>query len=45
MRRTKRLLRVLNWRTSSRSGPSTNCGEVAVDVRTIAVRDSKNPDG
>jgi Domain of unknown function (DUF397) len=34
------------WRKSSRSGSSTNCVEVAVNVPgVVAVRDSKDPDG
>jgi hypothetical protein len=32
------------WRTSSYSGGSGNCVEVAVD-RSVGVRDSKAPDG
>jgi hypothetical protein len=34
------------WQKSSRSGPFTdNCVEVAFVADTIAVRDSKNPNG
>jgi hypothetical protein len=34
------------WRKSSYSGgASGNCVEVAADVRTVAVRDSRDPDG
>jgi hypothetical protein len=34
------------WRKSSRSGSSGNCVEVADNLPgTVAVRDSKNPDG
>jgi hypothetical protein len=35
-----------NWRKSSRSGNGAECVEVATDrPGTVAVRDSKNPDG
>ncbi|HEY1915725.1 MAG TPA: DUF397 domain-containing protein [Streptosporangiaceae bacterium] len=33
------------WRTSSYSGNSGNCVQVAALDRVIAVRDSKDPDG
>ncbi|MFI6760550.1 DUF397 domain-containing protein [Micromonospora sp. NPDC050417] len=33
------------WRKSSRSGSDTNCVEIAELPQTIAVRDSKDPDG
>jgi Domain of unknown function (DUF397) len=34
------------WRNSSRSGANNNCVEVAANLpRTVAVRDSKDPDG
>jgi hypothetical protein len=35
------------WRKSSRSGGGTNdaCVELATVANTVAVRDSKNPDG
>jgi Domain of unknown function (DUF397) len=35
----------LNWRTSSRSSDGENCVEVAYQPDTVAVRDSKNPNG
>ncbi|WP_037575007.1 DUF397 domain-containing protein [Phaeacidiphilus oryzae] len=36
----------LEWRKSSHSGANGNCVEVAVpDSASIAVRDSKDPDG
>jgi Domain of unknown function (DUF397) len=33
------------WRKSARSGSQSNCVEVALTERNIAVRDSKDPDG
>lgn len=33
------------WRKSSYSSDSANCVEVAEGPETVAVRDSKNPDG
>lgn len=35
----------LNWRTSSYSGSQENCVQVAMTAGTVALRDSKNPDG
>ncbi|WP_406692609.1 DUF397 domain-containing protein [Saccharopolyspora sp. ID03-671] len=35
----------LVWRKSSRSGSATKCVEVAQASGSIAVRDSKNPEG
>lgn len=36
---------VASWRTSTHSGSSDNCVEVASLGRTIVIRDSKDPDG
>ena len=33
------------WRKSSYSGGGNNCVEVATDDATVAVRDSKDPEG
>jgi hypothetical protein len=33
------------WRKSTRSGNGPDCVEIAAAENTIAVRDSKNPDG
>lgn len=33
------------WRKSTRSGEAGNCVEVARRPESVAVRDSKNPDG
>lgn len=33
------------WRKSSYSGGGNNCVEVASDAATVAIRDSKNPEG
>jgi hypothetical protein len=33
------------WRKSSYSGGGNNCVEVATGAATVAVRDSKDPDG
>jgi len=38
-------LSTATWRTSSRSGSNANCVEVAELARSVAVRDSKDPDG
>jgi hypothetical protein len=35
----------LRWRTSSYSGSSNNCVQVAAGGRGVAVRDSKDPHG
>jgi hypothetical protein len=33
------------WRKSSFSGANTDCVEMAFAVESVAIRDSKNPDG
>lgn len=33
------------WRKSSYSGGGNNCVEVASDAATVAIRDSKDPEG
>jgi hypothetical protein len=33
------------WRTSSYSTSGQNCVEVAMNVRVVGLRDSKNPEG
>jgi hypothetical protein len=35
----------VEWRKSTRSGQGADCVEIASAENTIAVRDSKNPDG
>jgi hypothetical protein len=39
------MTRTYSWRKSSYSSPQANCVEVAVSTPTVAVRDSKDPDG
>jgi hypothetical protein len=34
-----------SWRKSTRSGSQSNCVEVAAEVNSVLLRDSKNPGG